>query len=574
MDSAYERVIQALTAWGSSKRGTNWNCPGPMHINGDRKPSLTVTSNGTGVGLHCFTGCSATDITSALGLGMRDLFDEKDQRERRLIARYLYHDEHGNLQFSKTRYEPKDFLIWHPVNGGMDWAPKIGDAKPVLYKLRELNEAIARGETVYIVEGEKDVDMMARRGYAATCNYEGAGKWREGYAQYFEDAKVVIVADRDEAGYKHAKDVRETLLGKATSVGIYQSAVQNPKADISDHFDAGYSIEHLVPLGGAGFRAVPLVGLVAQGVKPPDRIADDMLYVGGLHSIAGPPDSGKTTIALWWALQLLQRGYPVAFLDEEGGEEIVAERLISLGAKSSDMNLLTYVPFPGKMWDDGDIAGLMEFLDSVRPAMVLWDSSAAFLARAGLDENSAPAVTTWWAKVLTPLARELRAAVVVIDHDTKASEMSRYARGSGAKLAASDVQYKVEMKSPFNRNESGVLRLTVTKDRRGYLHRTWLVNMESNSGSLHPQFVNESEKAKTDLWSDDKRKIYGALNDDEQTVDEIAELYAKLFAPTMVPHRDTIVRLLNELNRDGYATKILPDRHPNQRWTKGGKKLQ
>ena len=63
------------------------------------------------------------------------------------------------------------------------------------------------------------------------------------------------------------------------------------------------------------------------------------------------------------------------------------------------MENLIYVPFPGKMWDDSDVEALMEFLTDARPELVLWDSSAAFLARAGLDESSAPAVTNWWARV-------------------------------------------------------------------------------------------------------------------------------------------------------------------------------
>jgi len=548
MDSAFERVTAALTNWGSVQRGPNWTCP----AHEDQKASLTVTRKADRVLLNCKAYCPTESIIGILGLNMHDLFDEqKELREKRLIARYLYKDEQGTVLFSKERYEPKDFLVWHPNGNG--WAPSLGGARPVLYRLPELNEAVAKGQTVYVVEGEKDADAMAKAGHVATCNYEGGGSWKAGYAQYFTGADVVVIADRDEAGYKHAKDIKSSLENVARSVCVLQSAVNKPKADVSDHLAEGYRVEDLVPIGGA-FKPVNLTGLVARGVTPPEMLLDGMLYAGGLHGIAGAPDSGKTTVSLYWAVQLLAQGKRVAFFDEEGGREIVAEKLIALGAQSSQMNLLTYVPFPGKMWDDSDIEALMEFLGEVRPAMVLWDSSAAFLARAGLDENSAPAVTMWWAKVLTPLARDLRAAVVVIDHDTKASEQSRYARGSGAKLAASDVQYKVEIKKPFTRSDSGLLRLTVSKDRRGYLHRTWLVHMEATGVGLRPDFVHESETAYTDSWSPAKRKVWGVLSREFQTNEEIRELIKK-YHPGQEMARETVSRALNELLHEQFVAK-------------------
>lgn len=537
--TAYDNVLAALSACGSSKRGDNWSCPGPLHVNGDRKPSLHVDFREGRVLLNCFAGCDTRDIVSALGLEMKDLFGE-----RREVARYIYRDVNGCELFAKHRYEPKDFLVFHKEGDG--WEPKIGNAQPVLYRLPELNAAVAAGQTVYIVEGEKDVDAMAAKGYAATCNYEGAGKWRDSYAFWFAGADVVIIADRDEPGYQHARKVRESLRGKARSVRIVQAAVPRPKADISDHFEAGYGIEDLMPLAGA-FKPCSLTGLVSSGVTEPQRLADGMLYRGGLHCIAGAPDSGKTTIALHWAAKLLSEGRTVAFFDEEGGPEIVAEKLISLGAEISSMNNLVYVPFPGKMWDDNDVTGLTEFLDDVSPEMVLWDSSAAFLARAGLDENSAPAVTSWWARVLTPLARDLHAAVVVIDHDTKASEQSRYARGSGAKLAALDVQYKVEIKKPFARDQNGLLRLFVSKDRRGYLHRNWLVEANTLGGNIDLIFRHESEEALTDTWPPVKRKIYGVLTAEYQTNDQIRKRIEEFFPEEQAPARETVSKYLNEL---------------------------
>lgn len=546
--SAYERVMDALEAHGSARQGRNWQCP----AHPDRKASLTVTARPDKVLLHCQASCPPEEVVRALGLEMKDLYDESGPP--RMVARYPYTDADGTLLFEKRRYEPKDFLVFHPEERG--WEPKIGDAKPVLYRLPELKEAIAKGKTVYIVEGEKDVDRMAEFSHVATCNYEGACKWRDGYSSHFTGATVIIVADRDEPGYQHAKMVKASLLKAGVrSVQVMQPAVERAKADISDHFAAGYGIDDLVPLGGA-FIPVKLGSLVANGVDAPERLADGMLYAGGLHCIAGAPDSGKTTIALYWAVKLLSEGRTVAFFDEEGGQEIIAEKLRSLGGKVSEVENLVYVPFPGKMWDDSDVAELMEFLGGVRPAMVLWDSSAAFLARAGLDENSAPAVTNWWARVLIPLARELRAAVVVIDHDTKASEQSRYARGSGAKLATLDVQYKVEIKQAFSRDRDGLLRVTVTKDRRGYLHRAWLVQMLTQHGIIKPDFVHDSEEAYYDSFPQNKRKVFGALADmQSRSNEEIQEVLRELFPDDKALDRSEVSKQCNELMRDGLVAR-------------------
>lgn len=545
LETAFDKVTAALVSNGSTHRGKNWTCP----VHDDSKASMTVTKCDDGVVMYCHAGCDTKDIVSMLGLSMSDLFDKIEPRP---VANYDYTDLDGTILYRKTRFEPKDFLVVHPNGNG--WVNGKGEAQSVLYRLPALQKAIERGETVYIVEGEKDVDTLASKGLTATCNHEGAGKWLDSYAKYFRGATVVVIADRDKPGYKHARQIKESLIGVARSVRIVQGAVPNEKSDVTDHFDAGYTIDDLVPINGA-FKAVALGNLVSTGVKNPEFIADGMLYRGGLHCIAGAPDSGKTTLALYWAVKLLSEGCRVAFFDEEGGQEIVAEKLISLGAKPRDMENLIYVPFPGKQWDDADVEALMEFMSENRPDMALWDSSAAFLARAGLDENSAPAVTNWWARVLTPLARDLNAAVLVIDHDTKSSESSRYARGSGAKLAALDVQFKIEIVVPFSRQQSGELKFHVSKDRRGWLYRDWRVRMGSLGGVLVPQFTKASfEDADTwASWSPMKQDVYAALpaatNDSGWvTIKMIGDVIAKSCGRSHT--RDNINKMLLELKNE------------------------
>jgi hypothetical protein len=430
----------------------------------------------------------------------------------------------------------------------------------VIYNLPAVIRAVKDGETIWITEGEKDADRLMSMGCTATTNFEGASigksKWKPEYSEYLSGAKAVhIIADRDEVGVAHAQAIAASLAGKVERIRVFQSKTMREHDDVSDHLEK-YTLDELIPLRSEkdrSYRRIDLRRLLDEGVPPPVMIRDDFLYEGGLHSMAGAPDSGKTTVALCWALEVLQGHRPVIFMDEEGGPEIVTERFASLGAKPPDLEHLIYIPFPGRTWDAADVTALVELTGEVRPAMMIWDSSAAFLSRAGLDENAASDVTRWWAGVVTPIARELRVAIVVIDHDTKASEQSRYARGSGGKLAAIDVQYKVEMSKPFSRYESGVLKLNVTKDRRGYLHRKWRVEVETGNGLIHTAFFKDGPRPEE--WSPAKRKIYGVLTNVSQTNKGIREQLAVMYPNEPAMARETVSRELNDLLREGKATR-------------------
>ena len=114
----------------------------------------------------------------------------------------------------------------------------------VPYRLPGLMAGVARGETVYVVEGEKDVDATCEAGGVATCNPGGAGKWRPGFATFLAGAEVVVVADNDPPGIEHARMVLASLLEVASAVRIVLAAEGQ---DAADHLAAGKSLAEFVP---------------------------------------------------------------------------------------------------------------------------------------------------------------------------------------------------------------------------------------------------------------------------------------------------------------------------------------
>jgi hypothetical protein len=155
----------------------------------------------------------------------------------RLAATYDYVDEHGELLFQVCRLEPKSFRQRRPDgHGGWIWG--LGDTRRVLYKLPELIEALALEHTCFVVEGEKDADMLWALNIPATTNSAGAGRWCDEYSEVLRGADVIVIPDHDKPGHDHAAHVAGQLVDVAARVRILDLAAHWPacpeKGDISN----------------------------------------------------------------------------------------------------------------------------------------------------------------------------------------------------------------------------------------------------------------------------------------------------------------------------------------------------
>lgn len=236
-----------------------WKALCPAHD--DANPSLSVAEGDGGrVLIHCHAGCAYSDIMAAIGLSVNGngansaattQVKTKAQPARRIVATYDYHDAAGQVIFQKVRYEPKDFAQRRPDgNSGYIWG--LGDVAPVLYRLPRLLDPATDWQPVYICEGEKDVDRLARLGITATCNFDGAAKagqktkWRPAeYNEHIAGRVVYILADNDDAGRAHAAAVADSLQGVAQAVKVVNLPGLPDKGDVSDWLDAGHTKEDL-----------------------------------------------------------------------------------------------------------------------------------------------------------------------------------------------------------------------------------------------------------------------------------------------------------------------------------------
>jgi hypothetical protein len=229
---------------GVKQTGNAWQACCPAHD--DHRPSLSLIEGKRGIVLHCHAGCTVDAICRALNLTVADLFDgevpDRTNRKMNIVAAYDYTDEAGELLFQVCRMEPKDFRQRRPdptAKHGWTWNTK--DVRRVLFRLPNVIAAVKGGRRVILCEGERDVLAMERAGFAATCNPGGAGKWRQDYGEFLRRAEVVIIADKDEPGRRHAADVAARLKGIAGSVKVIELPDVEGKAvkDAADYFANG-----------------------------------------------------------------------------------------------------------------------------------------------------------------------------------------------------------------------------------------------------------------------------------------------------------------------------------------------
>ncbi len=237
-----QRVLDALTSRDCrvARNGSGWQCQCPSHE--DRAPSLSISEGDDGRALlHCHANCVVDEIVGALGLTRADLFERE---RRRIVERYAYSDEHARLLYEVVRFEPKDFRQRRPSNGAWTW--NLRGVRRVLFRLPSVLAAASAGERVYVCEGEKDVEAIVAAGCVATCNAGGAGKWRDEYSRCLRGARVVIVADRDEPGLAHARQVAASC--RAASVDVLGMVQAVEGKDAADHLAAGHALSELAPV--------------------------------------------------------------------------------------------------------------------------------------------------------------------------------------------------------------------------------------------------------------------------------------------------------------------------------------
>lgn len=265
----------------------------PAHDDG--RASLSIAEGDDGrILLKCHAGCNVEQIAGAVGVQLRDLFPRpRAARSSRggfnVVKAYDYTDEAGALLFQVCRLDPKGFRQRHRVTGdtcpehakkasrdGWCWSTKGLRFEP--YRLPHLLEAARAGRRVFVVEGEKDAENLVALGVDATTGAGGAGKWRREYAEAFRGARdVVVLADRDEPGRKHANDVARSLEGIAPTK-VLELAGEGVK-DASDWIKAGGVLAELEQIADAApaWRA----GAKTEKAGPPtitvDVLVEDMV---------------------------------------------------------------------------------------------------------------------------------------------------------------------------------------------------------------------------------------------------------------------------------------------------------
>lgn len=149
--------------------------------------------------------------------------------------RHIYRDEDGRPLFASVRQGGRWRLLRAEVEGQeLHYLPGMAGVRRVLYRLPEVLAAKQRGEEIWVVEGEKDADELWRRGYPATCNPMGAGKWKPEYAETLRGARVLVVPDYDLPGYHHAERVIRSLRGVAAAVRYLELPGLPVGGDVSD----------------------------------------------------------------------------------------------------------------------------------------------------------------------------------------------------------------------------------------------------------------------------------------------------------------------------------------------------
>jgi 5S rRNA maturation endonuclease (ribonuclease M5) len=412
--TAYDRLLDALRDAGKTivdRDGGRAMAQCPAHNDG--RPSLSLRAIEGQALIYCHAGCSATDIVAPLGL-RADLFD--DPRG----ASYEYPDGRTVLRTPDKRFtqrgNTKGRALFH--------ADRIGDA-----------------QLVYVVEGEKDGLAVEAAGATAVCPAMGAGKANRFDWSPLAGKDVIVVADRDEPGRRHAADVAKLLDRTTARVRIAEAVVGK---DAADHLAAGKTLDDLVATPQAA-----RVALTRLADVTPEQVSwlwPGRIPVGKLVTLDGDPGLGKSTLALEFGAVVTNGStwpdgttcaHPGAVLlmsAEDGPADTIRPRADGAGADVTKIHLIEGVPVD----TDGtlrpptlaDVAALDDAITRTGARLLVIDVVMAYLPT-GTDAYKDQDIRQVLSR-LASLADRTRCTVLLLRHLNKGSGRDPLYRGGGS----------------------------------------------------------------------------------------------------------------------------------------------
>lgn len=169
----------------------------------------------------------------------------------------------------------------------------------------------------------------------------------------------------------------------------------------------------------------------AWAVQPEavEWLIEPVIEAGTVNSLFAKPGTGKSLIALEWALNLVRAGRPVLYIDHENRITDIVERLQAFGAEPGELGRLAFYSFASLPPLDTLAGGfhLLALAAHASAVLVIIDTTSR-LIRGG--ENDSDTFLNLYRHSMRPLkARGI--AVLRLDHPGKDAERGQ--RGSSAK---------------------------------------------------------------------------------------------------------------------------------------------
>lgn len=287
------------------------------------------------------------------------------------------------------------------------------------------------------------------------------------------------------------------------------------------------------------------------GIPPDPPAIMGLLYTGKRHVVSGPPESTKTLIAYLLLVQAIRDGLTVAIVDFEMGPTAARRMLEDVGATLDEIRSIYYV--------EPDDPPADEYAALLRHGvqLVLIDAAAGAYDATGLDDNARKDAEQFARAWIRPLWQN-GVTTLLVDHVTKdAAARGKFTIGSERKVGQADVHISCDALKPLSRGHSGIVKITVHKDRPGFLQRPTAAVFELHSDPTTHAItyaVREHEQAEdSDSW-----KPTILMERVSRYLEQHPEPVSRTQIETNVKGKSAkhIRQAIDHLVTDGYATEI------------------